>query len=109
MRSTAFIGAGDRPAPEITVPLVGSKAALDQLAEDALRNPDSPACAYPWVPATITTDGYRLIQEGQTIPVEYRGELRPAVVWETPRIEQTAQQANPPIFRQAFQVRILVV
>ena len=104
MESTAKIGAGDRPAPDIVAPLVGSQAVLDQMARDALQNPDSPACAYTLVPATITTDGYREIREGWTMPVMYRGEMRPAVVWRAPRLDHTA----PGQFRQSFEVRILI-
>ncbi|MCI5210601.1 MAG: hypothetical protein D3910_17830, partial [Candidatus Electrothrix sp. ATG2] len=96
-------GAGDRPAPDILAPLVGSKAALDAMAADALRNPDSPACAYTWVPATITTDGYRRVQEGWTLRVMYRGEMRPAVVWSAPRIDTAVNG-----FKQSFEVRILL-
>jgi hypothetical protein len=92
-----------RPAPDIIAPLVGSKATLDIMAADALRNPDSQACAYTWVPATITTDGYKRIIEGQTLQVMYRGEMRPAVVWGAPRLDQT----GPLAFRQSFEIRIL--
>lgn len=104
MDSTAKTGAGDRPAPDIIAPLVGSKAVLDQMASDALQNPDSPACAYTLVPATITTDGYREIQEGWVLPVIYKGERRTAVVWSAPRIEDT----GPLQFRQSFDVMIVL-
>ncbi|MBW2688296.1 MAG: hypothetical protein JRC99_00005 [Deltaproteobacteria bacterium] len=104
MESTAKTGAGDRPAPDIAAPLVGSKAVLDQMASDALQNPDSAACAYTLVPATITTDGHRAIQEGWVMPVMYMGEMRPAVVWGAPRIEDT----GPGQLRQSFVVQILV-
>ena len=104
MRSTAKIGAGDRPAPEIVAPLVGSKAALDTWAEDALRNPDSPACAYHWVPRSLVTDGYREIVEGMSLTVLYKGEIRPAVVYGQIRIQQSGWDS----FRQTVPVRILV-
>ena len=104
MDSTAKIGTGDRPAPDIVAPLVGSQAVLDQMARDALQSPDSPACAYTLVPATITTDGYREIRAGWTMPVMYRGRMRPAVVWTAPRLEST----EPRRFRQSFEVRIVL-
>ena len=104
MESTAKIGAGDRPAQDITAPLVGSKAVLDQMARNALQNPDSSACAYTLVPATITTDGYREIHKGWTMPVLCMGEMRPAVVWRAPRLDHTA----PVQFRQSFEVMILI-
>ena len=104
MESTVKIGDGDRQAPDVLAPLVGSKAVLDQMARDALQNPDSAACAYTLVPATITTDGYNEIQEGLILPVIYNGERRPAVVWGAPRIEQTV----PLQFRQSFEVMIAI-
>lgn len=110
MKSTARLSPcrenGDecRPAPDIIAPLVGSKAALDIMADDALRNPDSQACAYTWVPATITTDGYRRIIEGQTLPIMYKGEMRPAVVLGAPVLNQT----GPLSFQQTFKIMILL-
>ena len=105
MDSTATIGAGDRPAPDILAPLVGSKAVLEQMARDALSNPDSPACGYTLVPVSITTDGYRDIHKGWVMPVMYNGEMRPAVVWGDPRIEN----AGSGQFRQAFEAKVLIV
>lgn len=104
MDSTAKIGDGDRPAPDVVAPLVGSKAILDKMARDAIQNPDLASCAYTLVPATITTDGYYEIREGWTLPVIYNGARRPAVVWGAPRIEMT----GPGHFVQSFDVMILL-
>lgn len=93
-----------RPAPDIVLPLIGDSRRLQEIAEDALNNPDSEYCAYQWVPVQMSTLGMFRFKDGDTMWVEYLGEMKPGVVWSSPRVDQGSVVG----LGQSFTVQVLV-